>query len=70
MSTSPLTVLALDPAIYQDNYWCPNCAGLRVFLEVFEFEGGRLVCCQGCGDEKVLPFTRTTVDYPTVEECA
>jgi hypothetical protein len=53
---------ALDPEIYRDMLWCPNCAGPRVFLEVFEFEGGRLVCCQGCGDEKVAPFTRTTIE--------
>ena len=58
--TSSLPI-PLDPEIYRDMLWCANCAGPRVFLEVFEFDGGRLVCCQGCGEEKVMPFKRTTV---------
>jgi hypothetical protein len=56
--TTPPTVL--DSAIYRDMIWCAKCGGPRVSLEVFEFEGGRLVCCQGCGDERVIPFSRVT----------
>jgi hypothetical protein len=52
----------LDPAIHRDMRWCAKCAGPQVFLEVYEFEGGRLVCCQGCGDERVERFTRTTAE--------
>jgi hypothetical protein len=27
-------------------------------MEVFEFEGGRFGFCLGCGEEKVIPFSR------------
>jgi hypothetical protein len=45
-------------AIYQDMSWCRKCAGDRIFLEVYEFEGGRVGYCVGCGDERIAPFTR------------
>jgi hypothetical protein len=48
----------LDSSIHRDMRWCANCAGPRMFLEVFAFDGGILVCCQGCGEERVIPFTR------------
>jgi len=51
-------VVVLDPNVYRDIDWCAKCAGPRMFLEIFQFEGGRLVCCQGCGDERIAPFTR------------
>lgn len=50
----------LDPEIYRDERWCANCAGPRVFLEIYETDFGRLVCCQGCGDERVVAFSRVT----------
>lgn len=55
-------VSALDSAIYQDPTWCSNCGGVRVFMMVYEFDGGRVGCCLGCGDERVVPFTRTTTE--------
>jgi hypothetical protein len=50
----------LDSSIYQDMCWCFKCGGERVFLLVYEFEGGRVGVCLGCGDERIAPFTRTT----------
>lgn len=50
----------LDPILHRDMRWCTSCAGPKLFLEVYEFEGGRLVCCQGCGEERIERFTRTT----------
>jgi hypothetical protein len=50
----------LDAWLYQDMRWCAHCGGEQVFLPVFEFEGGRVGLCLGCGDERVIWFTRTT----------
>jgi hypothetical protein len=55
-------IVALDPDIYRDMRWCSNCGGQRVFLEVFEFEGGRVGICLGCGEERIALFTRTTTN--------
>ena len=48
----------LDSEIYRDMRWCPNCAGEKVFVEVFEFESGRMGVCLGCGEERVVRFSR------------
>ena len=48
----------LDSEIYRDMRWCPNCAGQPVFVEIFEFESGRMGGCLGCGEERVVRFTR------------
>jgi hypothetical protein len=45
---------------YQDMRWCINCAGEQLFVVVSEFEGGRIGFCFGCGDERVVPFSRVT----------
>jgi hypothetical protein len=50
----------LDPFLYQDMRWCTDCGGERIFVEVFEFEGGRLGVCLGCGAERVIRWTRAT----------
>jgi hypothetical protein len=50
----------LDTAVHRDMRWCSKCGGSQLCLEVYEFDGGRLVCCQGCGDERIERFTRTT----------
>jgi hypothetical protein len=55
-------IVALDTDIYRDMRWCSNCGGQRVFLEVFEFEGGRVGICLGCGEERIALFTRTTTN--------
>ena len=53
------SVAVLDSSIYRDMRWCVGCAGEQVFLEVYEFSGGRVGVCLGCGEEKLIPFTRT-----------
>jgi hypothetical protein len=50
----------LDSSVYQDMRWCPNCGGRQIFVVVYEFEGGRVGVCLGCGDERIAGFTRTT----------
>jgi hypothetical protein len=53
---------ALDPSIYRDQLHCAKCGEPKLFLEIFKFENGWLICCQGCGDERVvkkLPFSGT-----------
>lgn len=59
--TSPV---ALEPFLYQEPHPCMNCGGEENFVAVFECESGRLGYCEGCGDEKFVPFTRTVS-----EEC-
>jgi hypothetical protein len=57
-AAAPENVL-LDPEIYRDQFLCANCAGTKLHLEIFRFENGWLICCQGCGEERVvrkLPF--------------
>ena len=49
----------LDPFVYEDQRWCGNCAGEQMFVEVFETEFGRVGYCVGCGEERVVRFTRT-----------
>jgi hypothetical protein len=56
---SELPPVAVLTSKYRDTLWCAKCAGPREFVyEIFEFENGRLVCCQGCGDERVLRKSR------------
>ena len=50
----------LEPFLYEDPRWCANCGGEQTFIEVFRGEFGRWGYCLGCGEEKRLPFTRTT----------
>lgn len=54
--------VALDTDIYRDMRWCSNCGGQRIFLEVFEFDAGRVGVCLGCGEERIALFTRTTTN--------
>jgi hypothetical protein len=51
-------VAVLDSSVCQDMRWCVNCGGEQVFVEVYEFEGGRMGVCLGCGDERIAPFSR------------
>lgn len=51
---------ALDPLLYRDMRWCPNCGGEQIFVPVYEFDGGRVGVCLGCGDERIAGFTRVT----------
>lgn len=56
----PVPIAPLDPAIHRDMRWCINCGGRAEFIEAFETEFGRVGVCMGCGEEKFVPFTRTT----------
>lgn len=47
-------------AIYQDMFPCEKCAGQQIFVQVYEFEGGRWGYCSGCGQERWIRFTRAT----------
>jgi hypothetical protein len=48
----------LDPFLYQRMRWCIRNGGEEVFVEVFECEHGRVGVCLGCGEEKLIPFSR------------
>jgi hypothetical protein len=47
------------PFLYQRTRWCPNCGSEQIFVCVFECEAGRLGYCVGCGEEKLVGWTRT-----------
>jgi hypothetical protein len=53
---SDFAVLGL---IHQEPRWCANCGGEQTFIPVYEIEHGRVGYCLGCGEEKLVPFTRT-----------
>lgn len=50
-------VAVLDPWV-QEMRHCENCGGPQIFVLAWEFEGGRVGCCLGCGEERIAPFTR------------
>lgn len=51
-------VAVLDSEKCRDMRWCVNCGGEQVFVEVYEFESGRVGFCSGCGEERVVLFSR------------
>jgi hypothetical protein len=55
-------IAVLDSDRYRDMRWCANCGGEQVFVPVYEFEGGRVGVCLGCGDERVARFSRVTTE--------
>jgi len=52
-------VAPLDSDVCRDMRWCINCGGQQIFVEVFETDFGRVGCCLGCGEERVIRFSRT-----------
>jgi hypothetical protein len=48
------------PVWVQEMRHCENCGGPQIFVIAWEFDGGRVGCCLGCGDERIERFTRTT----------
>jgi hypothetical protein len=52
------SVAVLDSDICRDAVWCANCGGPQTFVAMYEFAGGRVGVCLGCGDERVARFTR------------
>lgn len=59
MICSPSTPIVLDVWV-QEMRHCDKCGGPQIFVLAWEFEGGRVGCCLGCGDERIERFTRTT----------
>jgi hypothetical protein len=55
-------IAVLDSLLFQDMRWCPNCGGEQIFVPVYEFAGGRVGFCFGCGDERIAGFTRVTTE--------
>jgi hypothetical protein len=55
---TPQSVAVLG-LIHQEPRWCANCGGEQTFVPVYEFEGGRAGYCLGCGEEKIVGFTRS-----------
>ena len=53
-------VAPLDSQIYREMRWCGVCEAEEEFRTVFEFCCGRVGVCLGCGDERVVPFSRAT----------
>jgi len=52
-------VAVLNSEIHRDMRWCANCGGPQMFVEVYDIaEVGRVGFCFGCGEEKVVAFTR------------
>ena len=45
--------------IHQEPRWCANCGGEQTFVPVYEIHIGRVGYCLGCGEERVVPFSRT-----------
>ena len=58
--TSPTVPISLDPFLYQEMRSCLNCGGEKIFVLVFECDAGRVGYCAGCGEEKIIPFSRVT----------
>jgi hypothetical protein len=56
VSSADFAVLGL---IHQEPRWCPNCGGEQTFVPVYEIHIGRVGYCLGCGEERVVPFSRT-----------
>ena len=53
-------VAVLDSDVCRDMRWCPGCGGEQIFVEVYEFDAGRVGVCLGCGEERVISFTRVS----------
>lgn len=53
------SLIPLDSLLYQDMRWCANCGGRKIFVPCYECDFGIVGYCDGCGEERVLQFTRT-----------
>ncbi len=52
---------AIDPPFYRDHH-CGFCDSIRTFLCDRECDLGYIGTCQHCGDERLIRFTRTTIE--------
>lgn len=55
-------IASLDPFVYRDMRWCARCGGEQLFVPCFEVEAGRVGVCMGCGEEKLVAWTRTNAE--------
>lgn len=39
--------------------FCEKCDCEQIFTAVLECQSGHVGCCQGCGDERLIPFSRS-----------
>jgi hypothetical protein len=37
---------------------CPKCGCEQTFVAGWDCDAGLVGCCQGCGDERLMPYTR------------
>jgi hypothetical protein len=42
--------------------WCEKCETEELFTALLALQNGLLGCCQGCGDERVIPYQRTNAE--------
>jgi hypothetical protein len=59
MSAALTVPQILDPWI-QEMQDCEQCGGEQIVVFAWEFEGGRVGCCLGCGERRIAYFDRTT----------
>jgi hypothetical protein len=52
-------VAPLDPFVYRDPVWCEVCQCAEEFRIMGECWAGRIGFCLGCGEERLVRFTRT-----------
>lgn len=38
--------------------FCLKCDSEQLFVAAWQCDSGLVGCCQGCGDERIAPFTR------------
>lgn len=55
---TPTGVVALDPYVYRDMRWCVKREEYQEFREFLDGACGRWGCCLGCGEERVVHFSR------------
>lgn len=53
-------IARLEPFLYQSMRTCSRCGGEQIFVAVYECNAGRVGVCLGCGEEKLIPFSRVT----------
>jgi hypothetical protein len=51
-------ITILDSSVYRDRRDCYNCGGPQTFVEVYRSDAGRVGYCDGCGEKKLIPWTR------------
>lgn len=50
----------LDPTVYQDRHWCPDCGGTKTAYWLYETEDARVGLCAGCEKRIYERLSRAT----------